>query len=143
MKGQSQMPSRKLSKADLVAFDRFRCRLRRFLRLAREEPRRNGVTALQYRLLLQIDAFPGREWSTVPELAERLQIKHHSVEALISRCETVGLVSYSATQGDECRVEVRLTPSGKRFLVCAGRLHRDELQVEASHFFVPGFGQDA
>lgn len=137
------MPTRKLSKADPVALARFRCRLRRFLRLTREVLRRNGVTALQCRLLLQIDAFPGREWSTVPELAERLQIKHHSVEALISRCEAAGLVSYSATQGDECRVEVRLTPSGKRCLECAGRLHRDELQVEASHFFVPGFGQDA
>jgi DNA-binding MarR family transcriptional regulator len=129
--------------ADLVAFDRFHCRLRWFLRLTREVARRNGVTALQYRLLLQIDAFPGREWSTVPELAERLQIKHHSVEALISRCETAGLVSYSATRGDERRVEVRLTPSGKRYLDCARRLHRDDLQVEASLFFVPGFGQDA
>jgi DNA-binding MarR family transcriptional regulator len=137
------MPARNPSKADLEALAAFRCRLRRFLKLTREVSRPNGVTALQYRLLLQIDAFPGHEWSTVPVLAERLQIKHHSVVALISRCETAGLVSYSPIRGDERRVKVRLTQSGKRCLECAGRLHRDELQVEASRFFVPGFGRDA
>lgn len=137
------MPARKPSKADLEALAGFRYRLRRFLRFTKEVSRRNGVTALQYRLLLQIDAFPGLEWSTVPELAECLQIKHHSVVALISRCEAAGLVCYRATRGDERRVEVRLTPSGKRCLECAGLLHRDELQVEASRSFVPGFGHDA
>lgn len=136
------MAARKPSKADLEALARFRCRLRRFLRFTKVAWRRRAVTPMQYRLLRQIRVRPGREGSAVPELAERLQLKHHSVVALISRSEAAGLVSYSPTGVDERRVEVRLTPSGERCLECAERLHRDELQVETSRFFVPGLGHD-
>jgi hypothetical protein len=75
-----------MSKKDFEALADFRYQLRRFLRFSEEITRRHGVTPLQYLLLLNIKGFPGREWATAGELAERLQAKHHGVVALITRC---------------------------------------------------------
>ena len=77
------MPSRKLDKKDFEALSEFRYRLRRFLRFSEQVTRRNGITPLQYLLLLHLKGFPGRDWATVGELAERLQAAHHGTVALI------------------------------------------------------------
>ena len=78
--------------------------------------------------MLQIKGFPGREWATVGELAERLQAKHHGVVSLISRCEAAGLVRRSISSADKRRVEVELTRRGDLTLDRLARLHRGELQ---------------
>ncbi len=132
------MSTRKMSKTDFETLANFRYRLRRFLRFSEEATRSSGVTPLQYQLLLQIKGFPGREWATVAELAERLQAKHHGVVALISRCEAAGLVRRNTGRSDQRRVEVTLTASGVRCLERLGRLHRDELRSVQQGFAVPG-----
>ncbi len=137
------MSTRKMSKTDFETLANFRYQLRRFLRFSEEVTRRNGVTPLQYQLMLQIKGFPGREWASVAELAERLQAKHHGVVALISRCEEAGLVKRSASRSDQRRVEVQLTTEGEQCLEQLARLHRDELQSVKGGFAVPGIGDDA
>jgi len=132
------MSDRKMSKADFERLAGFRYQLRRFLRFSEEVTHRNGVTPLQYLLMLQIKGFPGREWATVAELAERLQAKHHGVVALISRCEAAGWVQRSASRNDKRCVEVRLTPEGEECLEQLARLHRDELRSVKVGFSVPG-----
>lgn len=52
-----------------------------FARFSEQVTRRHGITPLQYLLLLHIKGYPGREWATVQELAERLQSQHHGVVA--------------------------------------------------------------
>jgi DNA-binding MarR family transcriptional regulator len=126
-----------MSKADFEALAQFRYQLRRFLRFSEELTRRTGITPLQYQLMLQIKGFPGREWATVVELAERLQAKHHGVVALISRCELAGLVARKASRSDMRRVEVELTAKGERCLEKLARLHRAELLSLRSGFEVP------
>ena len=61
------MSNRKMSKTDFETLARFRYQLRRFLRFSEEVTHRNGVTPLQYLLMLQIKGFPGREWATVAD----------------------------------------------------------------------------
>ncbi|WP_181360636.1 MarR family winged helix-turn-helix transcriptional regulator [Variovorax sp. WS11] len=134
------MSTHKMSKVDFETLARFRYQLRRFLRFSEEVTRLNGVTPLQYQLMLQIKGFPGREWATVGELAERLQAKHHGVVALISRCEEAGLVRRNVGRDDQRRVEIRLTPAGERRLNQLARLHRDELLSVMDGFAVPGVG---
>jgi DNA-binding MarR family transcriptional regulator len=124
---QGKAAGRPLAKADFEALAEFRYRLRRFLRFSEEATRDCGITPLQYQLMLQIKGFPGRDWASVGELAERLQAKHHGVVALISRCESLGLVRRQASAKDLRRVEVRLTPEGERCAARLARLHRDEL----------------
>ncbi|NDZ17885.1 MarR family transcriptional regulator [Variovorax sp. WS11] len=135
-----RMSTHKMSKVDFETLARFRYQLRRFLRFSEEVTRLNGVTPLQYQLMLQIKGFPGREWATVGELAERLQAKHHGVVALISRCEEAGLVRRNVGRDDQRRVEIRLTPAGERRLNQLARLHRDELLSVMDGFAVPGVG---
>jgi DNA-binding MarR family transcriptional regulator len=105
----------------------FRYELRRFLRYSEQITRRNGLTPLQYQLLLQIRGFPGRDRATIGELAERLQAKHHGVVALATRCESLGLIVRSASEKDRRVVYLSLSAKGVRALERLAQLHRDEL----------------
>ena len=116
-----------MQKKDFEALSEFRYRMRRFLRFSEELLRKEQVTPLQYLVLLHIKGYPGREWASVGELAERLQAQHHGVVALISRCEKLGLVKRRTSAEDRRRVEIHLTAKGERNVARLARLHRDEL----------------
>ena len=132
-----------MSKAEFETLAQFRYQLRRFLRFSEEATRRKGVTPLQYQLMLQIKGFPGREWATVVELAERLQAKHHGVVALISRCEKAGLVVRNVSRSDMRLVEVQLTGKGEHCLEQLARLHRAEHLSLQGEFALPAFNADS
>ena len=127
-----------MSKSEFETLAEFRYQLRRFLRFSEEVTHRNGVTPLQYLLMLQIKGFPGRGWATVAELAERLQSKHHGVVSLVSRCEAAGWVQRITSRSDKRGVEVHLTSAGDKRLEQLARLHRDELESVSAGFSVPG-----
>ena len=81
-------PGRKpLTKTEFEALSEFRYQMRRFERFSEDVVQTEGITPLQYLLLLHIKGYPGRDWATVGELAERLQAKPHGVVALVTRCE--------------------------------------------------------
>lgn len=122
------MTGRGMTKADFEALAAFRYQLRRFLRFSEQVTHASGVTPLQYLLMLQIKGFPGRDWASVAELAERLQAQHHGVVSLVTRCEVAGLVRRSVCRTDKRRVEVRLTPAGEACLEQLARQHRAELR---------------
>ncbi|MDQ2790413.1 MAG: MarR family transcriptional regulator, partial [Actinomycetota bacterium] len=65
--------SEPLTKQDFEALAQFRFGIRRYLRFSEDAVRRDGLTPQQYQLLLALKGFPGRDWATVRELAERLQ----------------------------------------------------------------------
>jgi DNA-binding MarR family transcriptional regulator len=142
-KKHAQASRRRMSKAEFEALAQFRYQLRRFLRFSEEVTRRKGVTPLQYQLMLQIKGFPGREWATVVELAERLQAKHHGVVALISRCEKAGLVVRNAGRADMRLVEVRLTGKGEHCVEQLARLHRTEHLSLRGKLVIPDFSADS
>lgn len=119
----------KVTRADLQELSEFRYRLRRFLRYSEEIVHAQGVTPLQYMLMLHTRAFPGRDWATVGELAERLQASSHGTVALVTRCEAAGLVSRVQGSHDRRQVQVHLTPEGERCLVKLAALHKSEVQA--------------
>ncbi len=125
------------SKSDFEALAEFRYQLRKYLRFSEEMTHREGVTPLQYLLLLQIRGYPGREWATVAELAERLQAKHHGVVALVSRCEQLDLVQRVNSTSDLRKVEVHLTTAGEAMVSHLAQLHRAELLALQGRFRVP------
>ncbi|HEX5127026.1 MAG TPA: MarR family transcriptional regulator [Rhodocyclaceae bacterium] len=87
-----------------------------------------GITPLQYLLLLHIKGYPGRNFASVGELAERLQAKPHGVVALVSRCEAHAFVRRRQSSTDRRQVEVHLLAKGERLLMRLAALHRKELQ---------------
>src|SRR3954469_12188814 len=117
-----------LSKQDFEALARFRFGIRRYLRFSEETVRGHGVTPQQYQLLLALKGFPGRDWAVVRELADRLQLRHHSVVELVNRAQGQGLVERTADPDDARAVRVVLTDQGEQLLGRLSALHRDELR---------------
>lgn len=109
------------------ALSEFRFRLRSFLRFSENAAREEGITALQYQLLLHTQGYPSRQWATVGELAERLQAQPHGVVALISRCEAAGLVRRVTSTEDRRQVQVHLLQAGRRKLARLAVQHADQL----------------
>jgi DNA-binding MarR family transcriptional regulator len=126
-----------LSKSEFEALSEFRFQIRRFERFSEDAVQAFGIRPLQYLLLLHIKGFPGRNFATVSELAERLQAKHHGVVALITRCEERGFVERVASQADRRQVEIHLTAEGQRVLKHLAALHRTELLSLGNIFPVP------
>jgi DNA-binding MarR family transcriptional regulator len=126
-----------LTKEDFEALARFRFAIRRYLRFSEETVRRHGVTPQQYQLMLALKGFPGRDWAVVREIAERLQLRHHSVVELVDRAQSQGLVRRSADPRDARAVRVHLTDQGERLLGRLSALHRDELRRMDGALTVP------
>jgi len=126
-----------LTQSAFAALSEFRYQMRRYERFSENAVQAEGITPLQYLLLLHVKGFPGREWATVGELAERLQAKQHGVVALVSRCAASGLVERRANLDDRRRVEVHLLPAGEAILTHLAAIHRAELRALQGKFSVP------
>lgn len=131
------MTTTNLSKSDFAALSEFRYQMRRFERFSEDVVQAQGITPLQYLLLLHIKGYPGRDWATVSELAERLQAKHHGTVALITRCEAMGLVERRNSAIDRRRVEVHLLRQGETILARLAEQHRVELLSLQGIFTIP------
>ena len=128
MSSPNAPPAAPLGKPDYERLSNFRYRLRHFMRISEQICQEQGLTPLQYQLLLHVRGFPGRDWASIGELAERLQAKHHGVVALINRCEKLGLVIRQAGRQDKRVVEIHLLPAGEALLERIAGLHQNELQ---------------
>lgn len=107
-----------LSKADYEALANLRYAVRRFSRQTEVTARRFGSTPQQYLLLLAIKGFPNREWASITELAERLQIRHNAVIGLVNRAEERNFVirKQDPNSTDRRVVEIHLAPAGEALL---------------------------
>ncbi|WP_454824647.1 MarR family winged helix-turn-helix transcriptional regulator [Paraburkholderia xenovorans] len=128
---------RELEKSDFEQLSEFRYQMRRFERFSEQAAQTEGITPLQYLLLLHIKGYPQRDWATIGELAERLQAQHHGVVALVSRCEALGLVKRKVSETDRRQVEVHLQKLGEKTLAKLAALHRAELKSLEGAFNVP------
>lgn len=126
-----------LTKGEFEILANFRYEIRKFLRFSEQVTRKAGITPLQYLMLLNIKGFPGREWATIGEIAERLQAQHHGVVALVSRCEKQGFVERRRSTEDRRRIEVRLQPKGEEFVERLANAHRVQLIKLNGQFAVP------
>lgn len=124
----SRKPRTTLSKADYELLAEFRYALRVFLGFSERAARTHGLQPQQYQALLAIEGYPGRDRVTIGELAEHLQIAHHSAVGLVDRLEVLRLVKRTASDEDRRKVIVSLTRAGRTILEKLYRVHRAELQ---------------
>ena len=96
--------ARGLTKANFEQLSEFRYQMRRFERFSEQAAQGEGITPLQYLLLLHIKGYPERDWATIGEIAERLQAQHHGVVALVSRCEALDLVRRKISETDRRKI---------------------------------------
>lgn len=118
----------RLRKADYVALARFRATLRRFLHHSDEGARQAGVTPQQHQLVLAIKGSE-REWATVAEVAEALQIRHNAAVGLANRSEEAGLITRSPDPTDRRQVRLTVTDRGEELLYRLAEHNRGELEA--------------
>jgi DNA-binding MarR family transcriptional regulator len=117
-----------LAKADYEALARLRYHLRRFLSFSEKAAIAAGVTPRQHQALLAIKGFPGRDQVTIGELAEQLQIAHHTTVELADRLVAQGLVTRSSGNQDRRTVFLRVARKGETLLTRLSLAHRAEIQ---------------
>jgi len=66
----------------------------------------------------------------IGELAERLQLRHHSTVELVNRLSTAGYVRRHRAGEDRREVLLSLTPSGEKILKELSLYHRAELRIQ-------------
>ena len=100
----------------------------RFLSFSKEAARCTGLTPQQHQALLAVKGFPGRDYVSVGELAERLQLRHHSAVGLVDRLAERKLLRRMRSRTDRRRAEVRLTARGEKLLERLSAVHLRELR---------------
>jgi|SRR5581483_11470153 len=118
-----------ISVSEYQALAEFRYQLRRFLRFSEEAARAVGLEPQQHQLLLALKGLPEQRAATVGELAERLQIQHHSAVELINRMVERDLIERSRDENDQRRVNINLTKNGDEVLRKLSLLHHEELRT--------------
>lgn len=125
----ARIASESLSKPEFESIAALRYAIRRFLRFSEQAARREGITPQQHQLLLAIKGYPGRDSVSVSELAQRLQMRQHSVVGLIDRTEALGLVRREQGKEDRRQVFIFLTAEGEARLRKMTAQHRRELNT--------------
>lgn len=118
----------RLATPDYARLAAFRQSLREFLRFSEEAAEREGLTTQHYQAMLILRASADEEPVTINDLARRLLIKHNSAVGLVDRLVKESLVARETSRADRRKVELRLSPRGRRVLAKLAGVHRRELQ---------------
>ena len=122
------MPAKHLAKAHYESLAALRYALRRFTAFSQGAARQAGLTPQQHQALLAIKGFPEREYVSIAELAERLQLRHHSVVGLVDRLVRRKLLGRASSITDRRCVELRLTARGESVIEHLSAIHLRELR---------------
>ena len=139
---------REISLSQYQSLAEFRYQLRRFLHFSEQAARSVGLEPQQHQLLLALKGLPQGRPATVGELAERLQIQHHSTVELINRMVEKNFLERSRDESDQRKVIIHLTPYGEEILRKLSLLHRTELRssgpelVRSLNSVINGEGHD-
>jgi DNA-binding MarR family transcriptional regulator len=98
------------------AMAEFRYQIRRFLRFSEQTAREGGLEPQQYQLLLTLKGMDDDAVPKIGEIAQRLQIQHHSTVELVDRLVRRGLIRRRRSDSDRREVLLELTPRGDKVL---------------------------
>jgi DNA-binding MarR family transcriptional regulator len=121
---------RLLTVADYQSLAELRYQVRRFLYFSEQAARKAGLEPRQHQLMLAIKGLPEGVRPRVAELAERLQIQHHSTVELANRLSGRGYVRRRRGGEDRREVLLSLTPKGEKVLRDLSLHHRAELRMQ-------------
>jgi DNA-binding MarR family transcriptional regulator len=126
---------RGLNDSDFRDQAEFRAALRRFLRFSEEQSRNYGITPQQHLLLLAVRGHAHYPNVSIGDVAEALQIRHHSASLLVDRCVRRGLLSRREDPNDRRRALVSLTDEGQTVLDSITRANRRQLNSLKAQLF--------
>ena len=118
-----------LTLADYESLAELRYQVRRFLHFSEQAAREAGLEPRQHQLMLTLKGLPVRTRPRIGELAERLQIQHHSAVELVNRLAAGGYVRRHRGGEDRREVLLSLTPKGEKVLRELSLHHKAELRM--------------
>lgn len=124
----SNAENSEISQTEYEALANFRYSLRQFLRFSEEAAQNAGLTPQQHQALLAIKGFPEGQSITIGELAERLQIRHHSAVGLVNRLVLKNFARRKHDAADRRQVYLTLTERGQRMLEKLSTAHKEQLR---------------
>ena len=119
---------RKLTLADYQALAEFRHQIRKFLHFSEEAVQAAGLEKQQYQFMLAIKGMPDGMRPRIRDLANRMQIQHHSAVELVNRLEAGGYVRRERAEDDRREVLLALAPKGERVLGELALHHHEQLR---------------
>lgn len=125
---------RAFSHAEYQAMAELRYHIRRFLRFSENAARQAGIEPRQHQLLLAVKGLPDGLKPSIGNLAERMQLRHHSTVGLVDRLVQRGLLVRLRAADDKRQVLVKLTRSGEECLRKLSLHHLQELQTAGPRF---------
>ena len=121
---------KQLTLPDYQALAELRYQIRRFLHFSEQIARDAGLEPRQHQLMLAVKGLPKGVRPRIAELAERLQIQHHSTVELINRLAAGGYVRRHRGGDDQREVLLALTPKGEKVLRELSLHHKEELRTQ-------------
>ena len=115
---------------DYAALAELRYQLRRFLRFSEQVARGSGLSPQQHQLMLTLKGQPQDTPPRISEIAERLQLKHHSTVELVDRLAASGYVQRNRGGADRREVLLTLSPKGEKVLRKLSLHHMAELRMQ-------------
>jgi DNA-binding MarR family transcriptional regulator len=120
-----------MTAAEFRALAEFRYQIRIFLNGSEEAARSADLEPQQYMLMLALRGLPAGVEPSIRELAERMQLRHHSVVELVDRLEKRLLLRRERAKADRRQVILHLTPRGERILTKLAKQRISELRTSA------------
>jgi DNA-binding MarR family transcriptional regulator len=124
-----RLMERSLTLADYESLAELRYQIRRFLHFSERAAREAGLEPRQHQLMLTLKGLPAGTRPTIGEMAERLQIQHHSTVELANRLAAGGYVRRRRGGGDRREVFLSLTRKGEKILRDLSLHHKAELRT--------------
>jgi DNA-binding MarR family transcriptional regulator len=118
-----------LTLSDYESLAELRYQIRRFLRFSEQAAREAGLEPRQHQLMLTLKGLPAGTRPRIGELAERLQIQHHSTVELVNRLAGGGYVRRQRGGEDRREVLLSLTRKGEKTLRELSLHHQAELRL--------------
>ena len=118
-----------LALSEYKSLAELRYQLRRFLHFSEQAARNKGLEPQQHQLMLALKGLPRGIPPAIGELADRLQIQHHSTVELVNRLSARGLVRRSRMASDRREVLLSLTTKGEKLLGELSLHHKVELRI--------------
>jgi len=120
---------RALTLTDYQSLAELRYQIRCFLHFSKQAARVAGLEPQQHQFILSLKGLPRNMRPRIGELAERLQVRHHSAVELVNRLSIGGYVRRHRGGEDSREVLLSLTPKGEKVLKKLSLQHRAELRM--------------
>jgi DNA-binding MarR family transcriptional regulator len=112
---------------DFETLATFRYQIRKFLRFSKDLLGAEDLTPDQYQALLAIRASSARGKLSIRELAEQLQVRHHSTVGIVDQLVRREAVAREVAPTDRRKILLALTEKGEEMIQRLAPPHRDEL----------------